>query len=158
VRNTIFAMIAIILCSCGPIQRAQNAAVAKERMAAARAEMDACVARKRSGEFKTYVEAAVCANNAQRQAFIELGNPNMDLHYSLSAARIRISEQLDAHQITPAEWSARLLEKISEVQNEARRRQEENALRNAAIRTMDAATTSAYVNMIGAGVGMMRGR
>jgi hypothetical protein len=80
----------------------------------------------------------------------------MDLHYTLSAARLRIAEDLDARRITEAEADARLADATAAAQNEHRRRREDAAMQRAAIGTMNAATTSAYVDMIAAGLGAMR--
>lgn len=147
----------VVLAGCGPIQRAQHAAYAKERMAQANAEMAACVEKRKAGVFKTHVESATCINDAQRRAFIDVRDPYMDLQSSLSAARLRVAAQIDAGQITEAEAQAKMMDAIAQVQNEARRRQEEAAVRNAAIRANDAAATAAYTNMIATGVGMMTG-
>lgn len=147
----------VVFAGCGPIQRAQHAAYAKERMAQANAEMAACVEKRKAGVFKTRVESATCINDAQRRGFIDVGYPYMDLQSSLSAARLRVASQIDAGQISEAEAQVRMMDAIAQVQNEARRRQEEAAVRNAAIRANDAAATAAYANMIATGVGMMTG-
>jgi hypothetical protein len=71
---------------------------------------------------------------------------------------LRIAAQLDERQISETEAQARMMEGIARVQAEEQRRNEDAAVRNAAIRTMNAATTSSYVGMIGTGLDMMRGR
>jgi hypothetical protein len=42
----------------------------------------------------------------------------MDLHYSLSAARARIAEDLDAHRVSEAGADARLADATAAAQNE----------------------------------------
>jgi hypothetical protein len=134
------------LAGCGPIQRAQQAEFTKERMATAKAEMLACKQQRRTSQV-TYVETARCINDVQRRAFEDIHQPYMDLHYTLSAARLRIAEDLDARRITEAEADARLADATAAAQNEHRRRREDAAMQRAAIGTMNAATTSAYVDI-----------
>ena len=151
------AAASVALAGCGPIQRAQHAAYAKDRMALAKVEIAACVEKRKAGELKTHVESATCINEAQRRGFADIGYRYMDLQSALSAARLRIAAQLDALQINETEAQTRMIERIAEIQNEERRRNEEAAVRNVAIRANDAATTAAYTNMIATGVGMMTG-
>jgi hypothetical protein len=145
------------LSGCASTMQAQRAAQIRERMAAAKAEMAACVEKRKAGIFRTHVESATCVNDAQQRAFSDIGYPYMDLVSSLSAARLRIAAQVDAGQITEAEAQARMMDAVAQVQNEERRRREEAAVENAAIRANNAAAAAAYGNMIATGVGMMTG-
>ncbi len=141
---------------CAAAQRAQQQEHAKERTVAARAEMGACLDRRKAGEF-SYVQSATCVNDAQRRGFVDTRYQYMDLMSSVAAARLRIAEQLDMRQISEPEATARLADKMAEVQNEERRRNEDAAIRNAAIRATDAAATASYMGMIQTGVSMMTG-
>ena len=117
-------MKAMVLCSvglivglagCGPIQRAQHAAYARERMAQGNVEMAASVEKRKASVIKARVESATCTNDAQRRAFIDVGYPYTDLQSSLSAARLRVAAQIDAGQIGEVEAQARMMDTIAQV-------------------------------------------
>jgi len=64
------------------------------------------------------------------------------------------SRRIDTRRITEAD--ARLADATAAAQNEHRRRREDAAMQRPAIGTMNAATTSAYVDMIAAELSAMR--
>jgi hypothetical protein len=155
-RTTVLCGIGLIaaLAGCGPIQRAQI----QERRAAVDVQAAACEQRLKSGEFKTHVAAASCINDAYARGISAGLYPYPDIRLAWGAARLRIAEQLDRHELSETEAKARLMEASAAATAEARHRNAENAQRNAEIDTMNAVSTGIYLNMIGQGIGMMQGR
>jgi hypothetical protein len=153
---TLFLLFA--LASCGPIQRAQQAAYAKDRIAQARLEAATCVERRKAGEIKTRVESAQCVNDALQRGLADIHYPYMDLFLAFSASRLRIAEQFDQGQLGETEMQARMMEVQAVWQGNERQRNDDAAVRNAAVRTMDANTNAIYSGMIITGLGMMGGR
>jgi hypothetical protein len=81
-----------------------------------------CDERRKDGAFKTYVEAALCANDALRRGLSDIHYPYMDLANSLAATRRRVAEQIDEREITEAEGDVRIADKISALISEESRR------------------------------------
>ena len=147
-------VLALLLVSCGPIQRAQI----QDQRTAVDAEAARCSERYKAGEFKTHVQLAMCMNEVYARGIKAGLYPYPDIRLAWGAARLRIAEQLDRREISEAEAQARWMEASAAATAEARRRDADRAQRTAETEFMNAATTGIYTNMISQGVGMMGGR
>jgi hypothetical protein len=139
---------------CAPMQRAQI----QEQGVTADAEAATCEQRFKTGVFKTHVEVANCAGDVYARGISAGLYPYPDVRLAWGAARLRIAEQLDRHEISETEAKARWMEASAVATAEAQRRNAQNAQSNAAIRANNAAAMAAYGNMISTGIGMMQGR
>jgi hypothetical protein len=147
-------IIAAIVSGCAPMQRAQM----QDRRAAVEVEAAACGQKFKSGEFKTHVEAETCVNDAYTRGISAGLYPYPDIRLEWEAARLRVADQLNRHEITETEAKARFLEISATATAEAQRRNADNAQAGSVIRANNAAAAAFYGDMISTGVGMMQGK
>jgi hypothetical protein len=96
--------------------------VLKAATKAADAAISECRARRLSGELKTYVASAHCANPRIMQAYGAANYRYMDLIALLTAKRLEVAEKLDRHQLTEIQAQAENTKVFTEIVEAERRR------------------------------------
>jgi hypothetical protein len=86
------------------------------------AAVQACRARRESGELKTQTESVECSNPAVLAAFSNAEYPYMDLVRALLAERLAIADEVDRGKVSDAEGKAKLAEAQVRFNDEVRQR------------------------------------
>jgi hypothetical protein len=129
-------VLGIGLAGCATGQERTNQAVQSYNTAAAE-----CTARKRSEEFKTQREWALCVNQAQ-VAIIGPVEPNGDLLAQETAYRLVLADEVDRKTITKDEANLKFAQFRSTLMTEGRSR----AATQAQINSQNAAAAAAILN------------
>jgi hypothetical protein len=102
-------------------KQAQQQRIA-ERDAEVAAAREECRAARLRGELKSYAAAAQCSSSRVRAAQKRGGNPFMDLVDLAEAVRLSDAERIDKHQMTEAEATLHTAQVVSQITDQARRR------------------------------------